>query len=225
MEKQENYRLVCALVIALSAAGGFADAAAFLLFGVFGGHLTGNAVLTFVNLLRGDGTAFALTLCAMTGFIAGTAGGAWADRYFQAEIKKNISFLLLPAAAVAAASGIRILLGEGIASDFLCAVFLSLALGFQNGAIQKIGNAGLRTSYITGTVTILVTELVRGGPNNPEKRFAQTVHALVPAGFSLGALAGAGLTLRFGVNALLFLLILLPAGAWLRGALRRRTGE
>jgi uncharacterized membrane protein YoaK (UPF0700 family) len=67
----------------------------------------------------------------------------------------------------------------------------AIALGMQSAAIQRFGNSDLSTTYLTGTLTRVVSRLVLGSPIGDIAHSVQILCGLV-----FGAAAGAMLQLH-----------------------------
>lgn len=190
------------VLIALALAGGFADAAAYLLVGSFTGHITGNTVLGAIALGAGKIDAFSLRLTAVVTFLLATAGGILLPRLGLGKNGTLALALLVEAALV----GVAPLPHHSHANLFML-VCLCLALGLQNGTFSKSDGVSVHATYITGDATSLLVSLLRrpdaGSPGkSPDKRTTNTVLSVVWPSFAVGALI-AGLAIhRFGAHAL-----------------------
>lgn len=80
---------------------------------------------------------------------------------------------------------------------------MSLALGVQNGAFRRVGGIGVHTTYLTGTITSVITleaeryssYLVPLTASTESPKIA--LIAQIWTAFVLGAISGAAATLRF----------------------------
>lgn len=196
------------VLIALAFAGGFADAAAYLLTGSFTGHITGNTVLGAIALAGGKIDAFQLHLTAVVAFLLATAGGILLTRL---RLKNNATLtlaLLMEAALIGVATS------SGGAhpphSNVFMLVCLCLALGLQNGIFSKSEGVSVHATYVTGdTSSLLVSLLRRPSPGSvaksPNKRTTDTVLGVVWPSFAVGA-ALAGLAVHYMAAHALWLL-------------------
>jgi uncharacterized membrane protein YoaK (UPF0700 family) len=183
----------------LVAVGGYGDAASFLLVRCFTGHTTGNSVLAAIALATGEhlwepilavfcflcATAFALRLRSSSTRPFGSKG-------FQYVLAAEIVLIFFSPYMLVAQH------------RFAFIGCMSLALGLQNGALSKADGINLHTTYLTGTLTHLVSVLVQPTSAgalgaNSEARFIP----LVWAAFVGGALCGGLMISRAG-----------PRGVW-----------
>ena len=185
----------------LAFAGGYADAAGFILTGSFTGHLTGNTVLTMVHLVQGKWRAAISSVLAVVAFALGTAGADWLEtdagapasaRQLRRPLLLEGSLLLLAVACHWQREHI------GLEASLVC---LCLGLGIQNGALQKCGGLSFHTTFITGMSTSVLAATVGKASGEktstaPPKHSAAVLTGLVLV-FAVGALAGALFGFRF----------------------------
>jgi uncharacterized membrane protein YoaK (UPF0700 family) len=190
-------RLETLAAILLAAAGGYGDAASFLLVHCFTGHVTGNSVLAAAGLTTPGGHAWepALAVCC---FLLATAlaqrlrspgrqglGGAHFRRVLILEM------------VVLSASPWLLLVHPAWLIAAMC-----LSLGLQNGALSQADGIGLHTTYLSGTLTHFVQSLVR--PKDPTAApHERRVILVIAAGFLAGAVCGSVMITRVG-----------PRGIW-----------
>ncbi len=168
-------------------AGGYADAAGYLLARTFCGHVTGNLVLLALALLTGHAAAILPRILAFAGFLLATGMG------FRLARGGGVRSLAVGFAVQAA-----LLLPAGFAAarahPLYLILALSLALGIQNGIITSIDGVSLHTTFLSGDITSLVTGWAgrkRGKPaSNPA---AVPVLSVVTGCFFLGAFAAGAL--------------------------------
>lgn len=201
----------------LAFVGGFGDAASFVLAKTFTGHVTGNLVLTAIAVAAHDRRAVLEHLLAIVTFLLGISLSVLIVRPLKARPSlptiMGIEVILIVAASLALASHAA----HGVE---LFVIFVSLALGLQNGAFRRAGDISVHTTYLTGMLTSLIsTETERYAP--------ETLPAAVKAAdpkigllcriwiaFVLGAGTGAAMVFRFkslgmlGAAVLLSLLLL-----------------
>jgi uncharacterized membrane protein YoaK (UPF0700 family) len=183
------------LVVLLALVSGATDAVGFLALGsAFTSVMTGNMVLVGVAVGSGDTSALGLTLAAIVGYIVGAAGGVHlagraqpGDGPWPAGVSRAllVELALLTTYAVGWwAHG-----GNPPSSWFgpLLAVN-SMALGVQSSAILRFGVSGLSTTYLTGTLTTVVTRIATRQPLTSVGHSATLLGALI-----CGAAVGAGL--------------------------------
>jgi uncharacterized membrane protein YoaK (UPF0700 family) len=173
----------------LVAVGGYGDAASFLLVGCFTGHTTGNSVLAAIAFATG-GRAWEPIL-ALVCFLCATAS-AQRLRTSSAEPFGSRGFHYVLGAEITLVFVSPFMLMAHHRYAFIAC--MSVALGLQNGAVSRTDGISLHTTYLTGTLTRLLSLLVEPGSanasmNKSEMRFIP----LVWCAFIVGALCG-GLT-------------------------------
>src|SRR5579883_1371311 len=149
------------VVLLLSGAAGYLDAVSYLALGLFTANMTGNTVL--LGLFAGEGrwSAAVRAFLALASFFAGAAAAAAATR--------RASRL---AGVLAAESGVLVsallywafVLGHprdpvrepGV---FALIALLSGAMGVQSAAVRRVGELRISTTYVTGTLTSLASDL------------------------------------------------------------------
>jgi uncharacterized membrane protein YoaK (UPF0700 family) len=111
-------------------------------------------------------------------------------------------------------------------------IFVSLALGLQNGAFRRVGGVSVHTTYLTGMITSLIsTEAEKYAPGEapPPMRAPDPKMRLlcgIWAAFVLGAGTGAAMVLHFkalGMLGAALLLIILILRDCLRRTLRPKN--
>ena len=191
------WELTAALLLVV--VGGYGDATSFLLVGCFSGHVTGNSVLAAIALTtRGSprepllavlcflgATAFAQRLRSSTDPPLGSKG----FRYVL--IAEVILLFLSP-----------YMLGSQHRMLFIAA--MGLALGLQNGALSKAHGIGLHSTYMTGTLTHLLSLLVSpDATTTAATKFETRALLFVWFAFIVGALCGGLMVSHVG-----------PKGVW-----------
>ena len=229
MSTRPRQQTLTLIAIALTFGSGAADVASFTRLGdVFTSVMTGNIVLWGLAAARGSLTLASHTAVAIGGYIVGVAVGTWVAHGARAAASDRDGVL--------SAHVIWVLLGEltllaGFAvgwevtgaspagwAQFCLLATLAAAMGMQSSAVNDMGLAQVSTTYLTGTLTGLVSSLVRPGQDTP--------HGLRRFGVLLGLVAGASLSGLFvataadGVPALplvaLITTLVLGTGAGLR---------
>ncbi|MGI5213458.1 YoaK family protein [Plantactinospora sp. CA-290183] len=177
-------------VIILAVFSGAIDAFGFLgLGGSFTSVMTGNMVLLGAAAAGWETALAGHVLTAIVGYVAGTFVGA---RIAGEHVATDPVWPPRVTAALAVELGLFLATGivwlvTGAAPT--AAVQLALlatsaaGLGIQSAAIGRFGVAGLSTTYLTGTLTTLVTGLAARRPIGALRR---------PAFILLGLVAGAG---------------------------------
>jgi len=145
------------LSFGLAFVGGYGDAASFVLAKTFTGHVTGNLVLGAIALAARDWRATLGHFSAIVTFLIGILLSTLIVR----PLKKWLSWPLLPTILgievilIVAAS---LALASDVAHGFeIFVIFVSLALGLQNGAFRHVGGISVHTTYLTGMITTLVS--------------------------------------------------------------------
>lgn len=183
------------LVVLLAMLSGVTDAIGFVGLGsAFTSVMTGNMVLIGVAVGSGDRTALALTLAAIAGYVVGVGIGTRVageptpgDDPWPPAVSRA---LLVELALLTACAGGWWMHG-GHPPETWFSVLLatnSMALGVQSSAILRFGVSGLSTTYLTGTLTTLVTRLATGKPRNTVGHPARLLAGLI-LGAALGAAA------------------------------------
>ena len=209
------------LSFGLAFVGGYCDAASFVLAKTFTGHVTGNLVLAAIAVAAAfDWRAVLEHLSAIVTFLIGISLSVVIVR----PLKAWPSWRLLPTVM-----GIEVILivaaSFALASDSahgveIFVVFVSLALGLQNGAFRRVGGISVHTTYLTGMITSLIStetekfgsEAIRPPISVPDPKIGLLCEIWIA--FVLGAGTGAAMVLHFkafgmlGAALLLILLVL-----------------
>lgn len=191
------------LTFGLAFVGGYGDASGLILAQTFTGHVTGNLVLVAVAIVTRNWQGTVRDLSAITTFLFGIFLSVWVSRSLHARpswivlpVVMGIEVLLIGGASWA------IFLKGGFGREIFIICF-SLALGLQNGAFRSTGGISVHTTYLTGTVTRLITaEAVKLASLRPVEHAAPTdptaiLLAGIWASFLMGAVAGVAMVLRF----------------------------
>jgi uncharacterized membrane protein YoaK (UPF0700 family) len=190
--------------IGLAFVGGYADASSYLLARTFTGHLTGNCVLGAVSVASKEWYLTLDRLLAVIVFLAGILVSLILNRFVPVRLRQY---------SLAIAMFIELLL-IGSASLFLInrantELFIGcmcLALGIQNGALNKTNGISVHSTYMTGMVTTLMQKSfnhlsARRSLNENSSRDSTrlTIQVLVPMwiSFIFGALIGAVIVSSF----------------------------
>jgi uncharacterized membrane protein YoaK (UPF0700 family) len=207
------------LSLGLAFVGGYGDAASFVLAKTFTGHVTGNLVLAAIAVAAHDWRATLGPLSAIVTFFIGIFLSvpivrplkAWSSCPLLPTIM-GIEVILIVAASLALSSG----LAHGVG---IFVIFLSLALGLQNGAFRHVGGISVHTTYLTGMITSLIlTEAEQYASEEvPHDVRAHDPKIQLPCGiwiaFALGAGTGAAMVFHFGALEMLGSALLLIAVA------------
>jgi uncharacterized membrane protein YoaK (UPF0700 family) len=197
MKTWPRQQILTAIAIALTFASGAADVASFTRLGnVFTSVMTGNIVLWGLAAARGSLTLFAHTAVAIAGYIAGVIGGTWIA-HIGTDADADPEASVLPAHVVwVLRAQLTLLAGftvgwevSGAApagwAQFCLLATLAAAMGMQSSAVKDMGLTEVSTTYLTGTLTGLVSSLARPGQETP--------HGLRRFGVLIGLVAGASL--------------------------------
>jgi uncharacterized membrane protein YoaK (UPF0700 family) len=209
------------MLLVLTWAAGCVDAISYLgLDHVFTAMMTGNTVLLGLALGQGEIRAALRSILALIGFAAGVAAGTMIAEREKGEEEWPAAVtaaLIVEASLLAAFSATWHFSGTPRGAAHVLILLLSLAMGIQAAAVRRLGVPGIATTYITGTLTSLMVDLVgwmrsAAGPSpreaeNDEKpvnessevRWERRVGLLAGVFFvySFGALAGGILQTRF----------------------------
>jgi uncharacterized membrane protein YoaK (UPF0700 family) len=154
------------MLLILTWAAGSVDAISYLGLGhVFTAMMTGNTVLLGLALAQGEIFAALRSIVALIGFGAGAAAGAMIVERDDEESRwpRTVTKALVLEAVFLAAFALTWGFGgsaRGAAAVHLSIVLLSLAMGIQAAAVRRLGVPGIATTYITGTMTSLMVDLV-----------------------------------------------------------------
>ncbi len=200
MNTRPGQRALTLIAIALTFASGAADVASFTTLGyVFTSVMTGNIVLWGLAAARGSLTLFSHTAVSIAGYIAGVAGATWIAHGFRAASPGGDQ----GQAAVLPGHVVRALLAEltllaGFAAgweasgaspagwvQYCLLAVLAAAMGMQSSAVRDMGLAEVSTTYLTGTLTGLVSSLAGPGQATPQRTRR--------VGVLIGLVAGASL--------------------------------
>jgi uncharacterized membrane protein YoaK (UPF0700 family) len=145
------------LSLGLAFVGGYGDAASFVLAKTFTGHVTGNLVLAAIAVAAHEWRAALGHLSAIFTFLIGLFASVLIVRPLKAwpswpllPTIMGIEVILIAAASFALASG----MAHGLE---IFVLFVSLALGLQNGAFRRAGGISVHTTYLTGMITSLIS--------------------------------------------------------------------
>jgi uncharacterized membrane protein YoaK (UPF0700 family) len=197
------------LSLGLAFVGGYGDAAGFVLAKTFTGHVTGNLVLGAIAVAARDWRASLGHLSTIVTFLIAVPLSALIARPFKEwpsapflPAVMGIEVILLVAASLVLASGVA----HGVA---IFVIFVSLALGLQNGAFRRVGGISVHTTYLTGMITGLIyteAEKYVSGEAPPPMRVPDPKMRLlcgIWAAFVLGAGTGAAMVLHFNALGML----------------------
>jgi uncharacterized membrane protein YoaK (UPF0700 family) len=208
---QTDARLSCGLAFV----GGYGDAASFVLAKTFTGHVTGNLVLAAIAVAALDWRAVLGHLSAIVTFLIGIFVSvliarplkAWSSWPLLPTIMgMEVILIVLASLALASAMAHRI-------EIFM--IFVSLALGLQNGAFRRAGGINVHTTYLTGMITSLIStegeKYVSGVLSVSSRAPDPKIELLcgIWIAFVVGAGTGAAMVLHFGAVGMLGAALLL----------------
>lgn len=164
---ERGRRLRDGLVVALTVATGVTDVIGFVtLGGVFTSVYTANMVFLGLSIAQGNGALAASVGIAAAAYISGvTAGGRIArlrkpaDALWPRRVTRTLAVELV--ALVALAALWEVVGGHpGGASHVALLALAALAMGLQGAAVNGLGVTGLSSTYMTGTLTLLLHRIV-----------------------------------------------------------------
>jgi uncharacterized membrane protein YoaK (UPF0700 family) len=137
------------------------DAVSYLMLGrVFTANMTGNTVLLGLALVQGQAGQILHTLLALAGFLVGGAGGAWIAYRGPRQggwprgvtVALGVECVLLAVLAYERSSFVAVQVS-----------LAALAMGIQSAAARRLDILGVATTFVTGTLTSLVSLIARHG--------------------------------------------------------------
>jgi uncharacterized membrane protein YoaK (UPF0700 family) len=180
------------MLLVLTAAAGLVDAISYLEMGhVFTAMMTGNTVLLALAIGQGEVMAALRSTLALVAFSVGAAGGALVLRRgrAQGEWPPIVTVTMAIEGVVLGVFGAMWQLkGAAARSDALLIALIALsglAMGIQAAAVRHLGVPGVASTYITGTLTSLMAELVSGSATR-HLRLLASVFLVYGAGALIG---------------------------------------
>ena len=140
--------------IGLAFVGGYADASSYLLARTFTGHLTGNCVLAAVSTASKEWYLTLDRLLAVIVFLAGILVSLILNRFVPVRLRQYSLAIAMFIEVLLIVSASLFLINR--ANDELFIVCMCLALGIQNGALDKTNGISVHSTYMTGMVTTLM---------------------------------------------------------------------
>jgi uncharacterized membrane protein YoaK (UPF0700 family) len=200
MNTRPRQQILTLIAIALTFASGAMDVTSFTtLGGVFTSVMTGNIVLWGLAAARGSLSLASHTAVAIAGYIAGVAGGTWIARGFKAVtggkgeggtgvLPGHVSWALFAELILLAGFAVGWEVSGASPAGWVQFCLLAVAaaaMGVQSSAVKDMGLTDVSTTFLTGTLTGLVSSLVSPGQDTP--------HGLRRFGVLIGLAAGASL--------------------------------
>ena len=201
MQTRTRQQILTLIAIALTFGSGATDVASFTrLGGVFTSVMTGNIVLGGLAVAQRSLSLASHTAVSIAGYIAGVAGGTWVAHGFKrvspvkpvddegraSVLPAHVSWTLFAELVLLAGltvgwevTGAR---PVGWAQYSLLAV-TAAAMGMQASAVKEMGLTDVSTTFLTGTLTALVSSLVSPGQDTPHgpRRFGVLIGLAVGA--------------------------------------------
>jgi uncharacterized membrane protein YoaK (UPF0700 family) len=151
------------MLLVLTWAAGNIDAISYFGLGhVFTAMMTGNTILLGLALAQGEVLAALRSILALVGFSVGVFVGALiVERESQPQDWPAVvtNAIGLEAVILAIFAGTSFLTGGAGVTYFLIFLFAT-AMGIQSAAVRRLGVPGIATTYITGTLTSLMVDLL-----------------------------------------------------------------
>jgi uncharacterized membrane protein YoaK (UPF0700 family) len=190
--------------IGLAFVGGYADASSYLLARTFTGHLTGNCILAAVSVAGRDWYAALDRLLAVILFLAGILLSLTINRFVPARLRQSpLTFAMLLEVLLFLGAGLLLVIGATPEWFIVC---MCLALGIQNGALNKTNGISVHSTYMTGMVTTLTQKtfdrfFLKPGPkedtSNRSAPLGIQILASMWISFIFGAVIGAVMVSSF----------------------------
>jgi uncharacterized membrane protein YoaK (UPF0700 family) len=184
--------------IGLAFVGGYADASSYLLARTFTGHLTGNCVLGAVSVASKEWYLTLDRLLAVIVFLAGILVSLILNRFVPVRLRPYSLAIAMFIEVLLVVSAALFLSDRANAELFI--VCMCLALGIQNGALDKTNGISVHSTYMTGMVTTLLQKSfdhlsarrsVNEDPLGHSARLTIQVLAAMWISFIFGAVTGA----------------------------------
>jgi uncharacterized membrane protein YoaK (UPF0700 family) len=155
-----------AMLLALTWAAGSVDAISYVGLGhVFTAMMTGNTVLLGLALAQGEIRAALRSILALTGF----AGGVFVGAIIVERESKPTDWPPPVTAALALETVILVIFSatynlsatpRAASVTYFLILLFALAMGIQSAAVRRLRAPGIATTYITGTITSLMVDLM-----------------------------------------------------------------
>lgn len=185
-------RVGMGLVASLSVLAGMTDAIGFMATGDFVSFMSGNTTRLAVAISDGDLSVTVRLTLAILAFIAGNALGVVVARLGG---RRALPLLLGIATLLCAAAA------WSLESNMLALIWAILAMGMLNAAVEQVNGLPVGLTYVTGALSRFGRGLGRWMLG--ERRDGWRVQLVPWVGMFIGAVIGALLEHRLGLNALL----------------------
>src|ERR1700704_7061048 len=192
------------IAIGLAFVGGYADASSYVLARAFTGHLTGNCVLAAVSAASKDWYLTLDRLLAVIVFLAGILVSLILNRFVPVRLRQYSLAIAMFIEVLLIVSASLFLINRANGELFI--VCMCLALGIQNGALDKTNGISVHSTYMTGMVTTLMQKsfnhlsarrTLNEDSSRDSTRLTTQVLAPVWISFIFGALIGAVIVSSF----------------------------
>lgn len=195
-----------ALLLVLAAGAGATDALSYLALGhVFTAVMTGNLALLGIAAGTGSGSAAVRSVVSLAAYVVGVAVCTRFLGHTRATDSDPWPVRVTHALGVQAVLQLLLFVGwlvadgrpTGIGAGVLVAVS-AVAMGFQARAVQSLALPAGSTTYLTSTLTTVVSRITGGAPGRGLPRLVLLVAAML-AGAAVSALLVATARLAAGV--------------------------
>jgi uncharacterized membrane protein YoaK (UPF0700 family) len=201
----------------LAFVGGYGDAASFVLTKTFTGHVTGNLVLAAIAVAAHDWRAALGRLSAIVTFLIGTGLSLLIVRPLRAWPSLRLLPFIMATEAILITTASLALASNMAHRVEMFVILVTLALGLQNGTLRRAGGTSVHTTYLTGTISGLISRETERYVTEVPQPSAAAVHPNmgllggIGIAFVLGAGTGAAMVLRFKALGILGAAVLLCA--------------
>jgi uncharacterized membrane protein YoaK (UPF0700 family) len=180
MDTRPRQQIMTLILIALTFGSGATDVAAFnRLGGVFTSVMTGNIVFWGLAAAERSVSLFAHAAVSIAGYIAGVACGTWVAHGFKAHgngkpeeanrdsvLPAHVNWSLFAELVLLTGltAGWEITGGRPAGSvQYVLLAVTAAAMGVQSTSVNELGLSNVSTTFLTGTLTGLVSSLARPG--------------------------------------------------------------
>jgi uncharacterized membrane protein YoaK (UPF0700 family) len=221
MDKTSGRGSAFGISIGLAFVGGYSDASSYLLARTFTGHLTGNCVLAAVSAASKEWYLTLDRLLAVIVFLAGILVSFILNRFVPVRLREYSLAIAMFIEVLLIVSASLLLMNRANAELFI--VCMCLALGIQNGALDKTNGIGVHSTYMTGMVTTLMQKSfdhlssrrsLNADSSGHSARLTIQVLAPMWVSFIFGAFTGAVIVSSFHGVGLLGIVVLLALLIW-----------
>ena len=203
MNTRPRQQILTLIAIALTFGSGATDVASFTrLGGVFTSVMTGNIVLGGLAVAERSLSLASHAAVSIAGYIAGVAGGTWIAHGFKrtspakpadedgraSVLPAHVNWTLFAELVLLAGLTVGwVVTGASPAgwAQYCLLAVTAAAMGMQASAVKEMGLTDVSTTFLTGTLTALVSSLVSPGQDTP--------HGVRRFGVLIGLAVGAGL--------------------------------